>query len=147
MAMGLQLANLESQIKVNESIANKNNADARTIDENRPNEVEFTRQSAVKIWMDNVLQDYKNRNNGNEINEVELFRSMELNWSTGFSKDSLSIKEVTNGILKTSAETGNQLAQALLTNEKAKGYWQELANEIMNAKANEKNAEANERKC
>ena len=50
-----------------------------------------------------------------------------------------------NAIAKTLAETGNNNAQALLTNSKAQGYWVELMNATTEANAAMKNADANTR--
>lgn len=149
-AMGIESAMAMSQMKVNEAQAEKLKAEAsnigsntETTDKTRDLLVENLRQSGVEKWLDNVRKQYENSPN-TEGEDMTLNRNAKLNWTTAISKDGAYNMQVAGAILKTQAEIGNTEAMAMLTNEKAKGYYQELLNETMKAQAAKQQGNASE---
>ena len=70
-----------------------------------------------------------------EDNEILMYRNATYGVTTAFQKTSYWTQEVTNALANTLADTNNKTAQAMLTNEKVKGYWQELLNATKSADA------------
>lgn len=146
--MGIQMAMLESQIDLNKAQAEDLRAGARnkeagttTIEEQREILTENLRQSGIAQWFENILTEHKANPNKEGI---EINRNGILNRVFSVGEDSLQIKELTNAIAKTQAETGNLEANKILTDKKAMGYYQELLNETMKAQAAMKGANASE---
>ena len=134
MGMALQMGMMQSQIKVNESLARKNDADAdkatgeaKTIERQR----DILKSNLERINDGMFIEQLEKRylhglwKNPNGIGGVSSENKI-----TGTFHEILQGSEfglnVSNSILKMQAETGNQLAQQALTSEKAKGYFREL---------------------
>lgn len=94
-------------------------------------------------WLDNVMKQYKMEHSKDEPDHfrIEMF-GHHLYGSVGVSPDTMAVQETAVGIAKAMADTGNATAQALLTNEKAKGYWTELLNATIHAEADKVKAAA-----
>ena len=57
--MALQLAKLASEIEVNKSIANSNNANADTTNESRSIMIENARQAGIAQYLENISNEWK----------------------------------------------------------------------------------------
>lgn len=138
--MALQKQMMMSQIKLNESVANKNNKEAGKTEEETTN-IQQTRDLLIaNLKEENQSKFIENlRSRWNDAGSANLDRLGELNEATGqwhsIEKDANYNNEVVSAILKTQAETGNAAAQELLTNKKAQGYYQELVNATLQADA------------
>lgn len=156
MAMGLQLTKARSEIKVNESIAEKNEADAAAARENaglmtekkiteqqsRDTFIEEMKQRGLETWLKNIAEKYKRENNlTNQENVVEVVKN-KVYGETSISSTSTWSEQNAAEVAKawaeahkdeSAVETNEALAK--LNNEKAKGYWTELANATTEANA------------
>lgn len=146
IGMALQLAKLKSEIDVNKSVAEVNEAnagkakeDATTTGEVRETMIEKMRQEGIGRWLENIRTKWMNEGNQDDVN---LNRNSKLNVETAIMSEGGYSKQVAIGILKAISETAGIDANAILTNKKAEGYWQELLNETTKAKAAEKSADA-----
>ena len=142
-------------IKVNESQANKNNAEAATTGASKINIeantettnalraylVENSKQEGIKTWLENVWNNHKMMNKPGE-GENGVISNSTYKLTTAITSEGGFNQELSTALLKTMAETGNLGAQELLTKEKAKGYWQELMNATIEAKASAMQANA-----
>lgn len=130
---GMALQKLQSEIAVNNSIAEKNRADAQTTTESRSWLVEKLKQEGKGEWLENIRNKYmmETDNTTGEVTAVKYVNDKygEVNTGTGTLFD----QQISNEIAQIYANANNQNAQALLTNEKAKGYWQELLNDTARA--------------
>lgn len=147
----LQAGMMESQIKVNEATAKKLEADAKGIGANTQTTEQMRdvlignmREVGEAQWLENIktkwiIENKPGENNPVQLNSSELYRtSVAIINGGGFTSAAAA------ALIKTEAEAGNQNAQALLTNEKAKGYWTELLNETIKANAAKTGANAAE---
>ena len=136
--LGLQRQMMMSQIRLNESVANKNNTEAdkagsetKTIEETRDLLIANLKEENQSRFIENM------RKRWNDADVANSDRKGELNEATGewhrIDKDANYNMQVTTAIIKTQAETGSAEAQALLTNKKAQGYYQELLNATQSA--------------
>lgn len=132
--MALQMAKLASEIDVNKSVAESNRASAgkdvaetKTTNETRNILIENMKNEGISKWIENVeksyLLSYDPAKGDNLSAENEIY-----NWGVAINKEGGFSQQAATAIAKTMAETGNATASALLTNEKAKGYWLELLN-------------------
>lgn len=126
MMAGLAMMKTKSEIAVNESIAQKNVAESKTTDESRNLLVEKLKQEGKSTWLDNIRQRYL-------MGETDATYRNKQYGEANVSIGSLFDKQNTAIVTKALADTNNANAQALLTNEKAQGYWQELLNETVKA--------------
>lgn len=133
MMAGMAMQKMASEIAVNKSVANKNNAEAQTTEESRSNLV-------AKLYEEGFGQAIKNAQERYKMNATPDGRYVELSQNNSdkygeitVEGNSLFTQELATAITKAKADTGNSEAQALLTNEKAKGYWQELLNDTARA--------------
>ena len=62
MMQGLAMMRMKSEIAVNESVANKNNAEAKTTENIRDYSVEEMKQRGKNTWLRNLQESYKNDN-------------------------------------------------------------------------------------
>lgn len=139
-AMGLQLAKLQSEIDLNKSVAEVNRAQAgkagaetETTEQSRNYLVEKLRQDGKGQWLNNLQEQYK-MSGGNP--DSTTVRNKNVDYGTvDISSTSLFTKEITTQIAQTEAQTNNAAAQALLTNNKAMGYFQELLNDTARSNA------------
>jgi hypothetical protein len=145
MGMLLDAKKLQSEIELNEAQANKIASETPTEGQNIGNvNLEETRQKAIALAEDNEVRRFM-REGAVDEGEVEMRRNKNLNYSySKFDELSPKVKEFNAELFKLEAEKKNLDANALLTNEKAKGYWNELIIATKNADANMINAKANE---
>lgn len=128
MGMGLQMQRIQSEIDVNKSIAEKNRAEAQTTEESRTYVIDKLRQEGHGAWLDNIKNQYVMGDTGNVVHKNAMTGK-----TAYISDSSLFTEQITTDIAKAQAEKGNAEAQALLANEKAKGYFQELLNDTLRA--------------
>lgn len=132
--MALQMAKLASEIDVNKSVAESNRANAgkataetKTTEASRELLIENMRNAGVSQWMENVEKAYLL--SYDPAKAIGLSAENEkYDWGVAISKEGGFSQAAAGAIAKTLAETGNMNASALLTNNKAQGYWQELLN-------------------
>ena len=165
--IALQSAMIQSQIETNKANANNANADAdlkrsqipnsgktganieantaninantQTINELRNYIVENARQQGIGQWMDNIRKDYEQQGaNGNVQAENSTYKTATVIRENGNWNENILME-----IAQKDANAGNAVAQAALTNTKTKYYYQEINAMIVNAMANQKNAETN----
>lgn len=132
--MAMQMAGMASQIELNKAMANKATADANATNENNPVVKENLVQTGTSQWLDNMMKKYKIE--GNESGEVTVNRNAVYNSTASVNENGLEVKQNEANLFKTVAEKSNLDANALLTNERAKGYWTELLNATKNADSN-----------
>lgn len=144
--MALQMAKLQSEVEINKASAEKLKAEASNLGEKTTTEIEqrdimieALKQEGYGKWLDNVRKDFLNK----PINDdtLEMYGN-KIYGSTGLQKMSAFTQEVSAGIAKGMADAGNAEAQALLNNERVKGYWTELLNAVKHANADEMKAAA-----
>ena len=117
--MALQMAKLESEIKVNESVANANNANAKkagadteTTEQIRKYTVELEKQEAITKWFENIKTKYMNESNPNDPNEdMELYRNSTLGIATGIMKSGGFNQQIATDIAQGLANAGNAIAK------------------------------------
>ena len=117
---------VKSEIAVNESIAKKNVAEATTSDESRDWLVSKIKEEGRGQWLENIRERYR-------MGETDAVYKNKQYGEGSVSSGSLFDKQESAQVLQTMANANNQEAQALLTNEKAQGYWQELLNDTVRA--------------
>ena len=144
--MGLQLAKLQSEIAINKSQAKKLDAEADNLGEKTTTEIkqrdimiEALKQEGYGKWLDNIRKDFLNKPISDDT--LEMYGN-KIYGTTGLQKMSAFTQEVAAGIAKGMADADNAEAQALLTNEQAKGYWTELLNAVKHADADKAKAAA-----
>lgn len=132
--MALQMAKLASEIDVNKSVAESNRASAekagaetKTTEQSREILIENMRNEGVSQWMENVEKAYLMSYDPSKAVGLSA-ENEKYDWGVAIEKEGGFSQAAAAAIAKTLAETGNMKASALLTNEKAKGYWQELLN-------------------
>jgi len=137
VGLGVQLTKMPSEIKQTQANteklgAEKENIEAKTKTENalRENTVNKLIQDGYKSLLENFQKEWELT--GKTIlpanaayNEIELV----------INPNAAIPQQIITGLLKTKAEAGNADASALLTSEKARGYFQELVNETNKANA------------
>lgn len=141
--MGLQLMMAQKQMELIDSQINKNNADANkgksettTIDKMRDTLIENMRQTGIAQWMQNLKNQAIDWNQKNDFGKrVGITAESDIYGSYQFDFDSQNGEQLAAELLKTIADAGNSDAQAILSNTKAKGYWQELLNAMNQADA------------
>lgn len=136
-----QKENIEADTKNKEAQTINTGAQTKTTEDSRTTLIENMRQTGIAQWLKNELEQYK-RNNPTDNNEVNIFRNAVYNTSTGFGENSNQVKQLSADLLKTIAEKDEKLANIDLTNQKAKGYWQELLNATAHANADQIKANA-----
>lgn len=146
--MGLQLSKLKSEIDVNESVAESNRAnaakagaDTKTTDQIRDMVVEAAKQGAIGQYIDNVQERHKIEGYDPDAS-ITQYNNPVLGLGIKMNKSATFAREVEAQVANMIAQTAGIDANALLTNEKAKGYITELLNDTIQAKAMEDFAEA-----
>ena len=93
--------------------------------------IENARQNGIGQYLENIANEWKitGGNIGLNFNVDGFGLEQTLNPNAYIGQ------EATNILLKSIADTGNANAQALLTNNKAQGYFQELVNATAHADA------------
>lgn len=131
---GMGMMKLQSEIKLNEAQANKLNADAKTTEESRSNLIAKLYEEGKGNYLKNAQEQYKMLAERGKTGNVSWNDENYVKYGeTQIKGNSIFVEELSTSIAQTLANTGNQQAQALLTNEKAKGYWQELLNDTARA--------------
>lgn len=147
VGMALQMAKLKSEIELNESAANQNNANAelsgaKTITEDKQRDmlIENMKQEGLGRWLENNKRRYEGTETKGNTQNQEYGNSTydEIHQIMG---NSYTAEGMTAALIKTQAEGGNAEAQKILNNKKAEGYYQELLNETIKAKASGQMAE------
>ena len=118
--MALQLAKLASEIEVNKSVANANNANANTTNESRDLLIENMRQTGTSQWLQNEMTkfalqfDMTDKNSNMQAWNKE-FGDMWIN------ADSTKKQELANVVLKTAKEieTMGKTGDAAMINAEA----------------------------
>lgn len=149
--MALQLAKLSSEVKLNESVAEKNEADAEqakaktTTEENsRDILIENMRQEGIFRLQENYGNAFERSWDGeNEGDEMSSHNAI-YNWNERIKTDSAYANKIKTAINKTIQETNKAAADAINTNTRTENYWKELQNATMHAMAASKTAEATE---
>ena len=127
MMMQKQMDLIDSQINKNNADANKGKSETETIDKMRDTLVENLRQTGIAQWMENLKNQAIDWNQKDEFGKkVGIAAESDIYGSYQFDFDSQNGEQLAAELLKTLADAGNSNAQALLSNTKAKGYWQEL---------------------
>jgi hypothetical protein len=160
LGMALQLAEIKSRIDVNKSTAEKQEAEAisakantektlsesETINAKRELEVAFLNEQGLRQWMENTITQYQAGTDfsvkGNKQDSITAFNNPETGWQMAIDYEGGISRTIAANIAKTMAETGNEEAQTLLTNNRAMGYWRELLNGTISANADATRAAA-----
>ena len=146
--MALQNAKLNAEIKVLESQAEKNKADAGlsgartdTEDQQRNYLIGKLREEGVYYWIQNEINELKL---GGDSTQANVIKDKFLGKVLAINSNSWAQQEITNALLKTVAETEKLNADKMLTSERAKVIWKELLiaqqhadNDTIKAKAQE----------
>lgn len=134
IGMALQHRMQESQIKLNESQAIKNEADAKNVgakttteEETRELLKENMKQAGIEKWFQNEATKWKLEETGNgQNNERGVTMNEKLGETLSIHAGSIYNQEMVKALVKTQAETGKLNADEALTTEKALGYYREL---------------------
>lgn len=142
--MGLQLSKLRSEIEVNKSIANRNNADAglsgaktRTEDQVRDAFIANLFYEGKLKWLEVIKEDIKlsgwsddgNTNFAVKIvgDKFQLYGGIDIPYK---AKDSLFGREILAAVQASEALANNHIANTALTNEKTFWYFKEMMADI-----------------
>lgn len=137
-----QLSLMEAQKENIEADTKQKLADANTKDATRPYQKELLKQQSTREWIDNNRKLFTDRTN--ETGEEQTWNYNEvLDREHMIESGSLFGRQMTQDVLKAIADTGNVIAQTILTNKKAEGYFRELANQTILAEAAKQNADTN----
>lgn len=148
MMMQKQMQLIDSQINKNNADANKGKSETETIDKMRNTLVENLRQTGIAQWMQNLKNQAIDWNQKDEFGKrVGMTAESDIYGTYEFDFESQNGEQLAADLLKTLADAGNSKAQALLSNTKAKGYWQELLNAMNQADAALTQAAANKLKA
>ena len=139
--MGLQMQKLRAEIRNIEADAGKKEADTKTVDSTRDLITENMRMEGAAKWMENLKTNWLMRKNPTGELErtddfsLELYGNKIYDMTASINPMGGFNREASLALAKTEADKGNLEALAVLTNEKAKGYWQELLNATAHADA------------
>lgn len=158
--MGLQMAKLKSEIELNESAANKNNADAglsgaktKTEEQVRDAFVANIYYEGMTKWYENLMNDIKmtwgrsGLKKGVDFqvhtygDKMGIYGSIEVPDNLRYT---LFGEELLNGIDASGALKDNYIANSALTNEKTKYLFLEIMADISQKKASAAEAKARE---
>jgi len=135
MAMMQQAGLNQAEIELKKAQADKLKSETPTGGGNTGNMlVENMKQSGIAQWFENIKTEYANTTHGEE-DPITVYRNAVYGQQGGINNESVNAKKLNADLFKTEAEKLNLDANALLTNEKAKGYWNELMNETAKADA------------
>lgn len=139
--MGLQLSKLQSEIDLNKSISKKNEAEAlqagantATIEQSRDWLVEKLKEEGKGQWIENIRKNYQDFIENKDGAQGAGYESNKYGQHI-IRGESLFTQGITAEITQALASSNNQAAQALLTDQKAQGYFTELLNESIKADA------------
>lgn len=147
----MDIASAMSNIRLQEAQANNlsaqstlANAQAKKVTNETPTSgslgditLENLKQAGIAQWFENLKTEYMNKSpEEKQMSDGEVYRNVIYNKQGSIpSENSLNIQKFNAELFKTEAEKLNLDANALLTNTKAQGYWQELLNETAKADA------------
>jgi hypothetical protein len=131
--MGLQMQKAASEIAVNQATANKLNAEAETTNKNRDNVIEETFQRGKSTWIENVRKEFEDNQQGDK--EQGQGDKNERYGVHMIAPNALFTQSKVAAVTQAMAQANNAEASALLNNNKAMGYWQELLNETNKSNA------------
>lgn len=146
--MGLQMQKQRAEIRAIEADARKKEAETKTVESTRDLIAENMRMEGAEKWMENLKTNWLMRKNPTGELErtddfsLELYGNKVYDMTASINPMGGFNREASLALAKTEAEKGNVEAQAVLTNEKAKGYWQELLNATAHADADKAKAAA-----
>lgn len=129
--MALELAKLASEIEVNESVAAKNIADAKTTDQSREGVVNKLIQEGHGQWIENIRNQYYDRTDPEDRSNDDFTHS--LYGKHSILGDSLTNKKLAEDLFALVADKNAKLAGAALDTEKKEYYWVELLIAIQNS--------------
>jgi hypothetical protein len=123
-----QKDNIEADTK--NKLADAENKGANTTTTNTIRDVlyENMRQSGVTQWYENLEKEIKLDPDSYANGEENVIGNKVYQSAIRINENSYVLKQLNQDLLKTVAETKNLDASAILTNNKAQGYWQELLN-------------------
>jgi len=139
MGIAADTALKAAQVELTKAQADKLKSDTPTSGNTGNMLVENMKQSGISQWWDNLVKRYTiegspgKDEHGNDI--IEVYRNAVYNIGGSVGDGALKIQQLNADLFKTEAEKKNLDANAILTNEKAKGYWNELMNETAKANA------------
>lgn len=152
MGMALQMQKLDSEVKVNESIAEKNRASAgRDVAETLTTEgsrnifIENLRNEGIAQWMQNNITRWQSENNAQSTQGeplMEMSRNQTYNTTHTLRENAMINEHMAMQIAEAYTAANANAATAELTTERAKGYWTELLNATMHAEADQIRAAA-----
>lgn len=129
IAGAAQLAMMQAQIENLKADTNLKNANASGAD-----------QKGEETWLNNIITRWKMENDGKPMDAkdvvVKMYKHKRYGAGIGMDETSLAAKELSSKVLQTLAGTDKALADAALTNERVKGYWNELMIAQQNADSN-----------
>lgn len=126
--LAAEVRNLEVDADLKESTKDLNVAKTMTEDQQRDYLLEQLRLNGVDKFIDIVRKEWEQSNSTEDEDRADVVRNAKLNWTTNITGNSTFAKGLTTSVLKTQAETGNIMANKILTDKKAEGYYQELLN-------------------
>lgn len=130
---------IKAQTNQADANAEKTREDAETNRQTREGVVEKLRQEGFGTWVDAISKKYELEGQaGQEYEVVNSYTGDRIKVETGTYLSQARTAEILNimaSTAKTDAEKKGAEAMAQLTNEKAKGYVQELANATLQANA------------
>jgi hypothetical protein len=140
MGMILQNENTKSQVALNTANAEKAEAEAEALRNKTPTTgnmgdmlLENMRQEGIEKLQENKMQAWLYSSPEFDAGKEEYNEQYDYHVAVG--NDSKFIEQINSALFKTTAEKNNLDANALLTNTKAQGYWNELLNETKKANA------------
>lgn len=123
-----QKDNIEADTK--NKLADAENKGANTTTTNTIRDVlaENMKQSGIGQWINNLEENMKLDPESYANGDENVIGNKVYQSAIRVNENSYVLKQLNQDLLKTVAETKNLDASAILTNNKAQGYWQELLN-------------------
>jgi hypothetical protein len=152
MGMALQLAKAKAEIKVLDTTSQKQAAEAKNINEQTQTTIESRealtnelKQRGMGQWLDNIAKMYGHGTDGTQTYHNDFYGTRTIEESGLFNKErTTAILESMSRMNLNESEEEKTIRETALTDEKIKGYIQELANDTMRARAAEKQGNAAE---
>ena len=141
MALMLQAQRQQAEIENIKADTKQKLADTKTTEDSRDVLIENMKQSGITTWLENISKKWKMTSNENDDNVYTMYNAI-YGENAGYSNTSTEAKQLTADLMKTIAEKNNLDANKALTDEKTKGYFQELMNGTIHAEADKVKAAA-----
>ena len=141
MALMLQAQRQQAEIENIKADTKQKLADTKTTEDSRDVLIENMKQSGITTWLENISKKWKMSSNENDETVYNYYNDI-YGTNAGYSNISLEAKQLTEDLMKTIAEKNNLDANKALTDEKTKGYFQELMNATVHAEADKIKAAA-----